>query len=573
MPISSSISRRFALKAGLLTAAASIVPAQGAEMTGSQTKGASSTESRRVSSGPEAIAVTASGKVQGFIANGVYTFKGIPYGAPTDGARRFMAPAKPEPWTGVRSCLSYGHACSPLLTIPPVSDNKPAGDEDAFLLYRMGTPQGSGEDCLRLNVWTPELGRGKRPVLVYAHGGGYVGGSSNDLLSYDGENLAKRHDAVVVTHNHRLHVLGFLNLHEISSKYADSANVSMLDQIAVLEWVRNNIESFGGDPSNVTIFGQSGGGGKVSTLMAMPGAKGLFHRAIIQSGDIGPVGIRPASGELATSLLAELGINRNNVGELQKIPVDRLTAATVAAVLKAAAGKSMVMAIVGGFGPSADGKNIPENSWVDIAPSVSADVPLIIGSNLNEFVNGVDNPNTDLSELELMKRLQTRYGAKAEAIAATYRHQHPRERPFGIWAAINTSGVRRATAELAAKKAALHAAPVYQYVYAWRTPALNDRPGTFHSAEISMVFDNADKCANYSCGSTDGLALSSNMSRAWTSFARSGNPNHPGLPSWPAFDKDKQSTMIFNTTSASQADFEGAGLRLLAEFPDPGIEL
>src|ERR1700733_1007986 len=275
------------------------------------------------------IAETVSGKVRGFAMNGVYAFKGIPYGAPTDGAARFRRPSKPAPWAGVRSCVHYGHMCPNGFPWNQPADNAPHGDEDAFLLYRAYfTP--SGEDCLRLNVFTPGLAAStrKRPVLVYMHGGGFSGGSGHDLLAYDGENLARGGDVVVVTHNHRLNVFGYLNLAEAGGEeYADSGNAGALDLVAVLEWVRDNISNFGGDPSNVTIFGQSGGGGKVAALMTMPAANGLFHKAIIQSGPFLRFATTEDSALLANAVLSELNIAKPQLARIRDVTIEQLAGA------------------------------------------------------------------------------------------------------------------------------------------------------------------------------------------------------------------------------------------------------
>ena len=517
---------------------------------------------RTVSSLSQPVVETASGNVRGYSRNGTDIFKGIPFGTPTGGARRFLAPVKPQPWPDVRSCLSYGHAAPQLWGGSiPAGDNQTQGDEDCFLLYRSFGPQGMGEDGLRLNVWTPAANTNRKlPVMVYLHGGGYVAGCSNDLLSYDGENLASRHDVVVVTPNHRLNLFGFLSLAELGGeKYADSANICMLDLVAVLEWVRDNISNFGGDPGNVMIYGQSGGGGKVSTLMAMPAAKGLFHKAAVQSGAMGRQGNSSVpDSKLGIALLDELGLAHTNVDGLQKVSADRLVAAYRAATQKPGAPK------FGGFGPAVDGRVIPTAFWGETAPAVSANVPMIIGTNLNEFVNAVDNPSgAKMTEAELMTKLTEHYHDKAAAIAEAYRKEYPRESPFGIWAAVSASNTRRNAFTQAEKKAALGAAPAFAYIYAWRTPALDGRPGTFHSSEISMVFDNANKCVNYSGLTPEGLAMSTNMSSAWANFARTGNPSHSGIPKWPAYEKGKRSTMIFNTPCIIKDDPEGPGLRLL----------
>src|SRR5579862_7927349 len=276
-----------------------------------------------IASDASTVTEITTGKLRGYRRNGIYSFKGVPYGASTSGARRFMAPVKPEPWTGIRNALQYGRGCPNRDVAHFATDghNLADTDEDAYVLHRGANAAVMGEDCLRLNVWTPEInGQGKRPVMVFLHGGGYTSGNAHELLAYDGENLARNHDVVVVSHNHRLNVFGYLNLEGLGGEtFADSANVGLLDLVAGLEWVRENIANFGGDPGNVTIFGQSGGGGKVLALMTMPSAKGLFHRAIVQSGPY-PKALSPEySHRVAELVLQELGLTKTQVGELQKV--------------------------------------------------------------------------------------------------------------------------------------------------------------------------------------------------------------------------------------------------------------
>jgi para-nitrobenzyl esterase len=527
--------------------------------------------SKVVASDEATVVETSAGKIRGFKRNGIYTFKGVPYGASTSGAGRFMPPVKPEPWTGIRNALACGRVCPQEFTAHFDTDghNLASHDEDAFLLHRGSAIFVPGEDCLRVNVWTPEInGSRKRPVMVYMHGGGFSAGSDHDLLSYEGENLARNHDVVAVTHNHRLNVHGYLNLRAIGGEeFAMSANVGMLDIVAVLEWVRSNIVTFGGDPECVTIFGQSGGGGKVAALMAMPAARGLFHRAIIQSGPFLKVLSPDYSQRVAELIFDELGLSKSQVRELQKVPVDRLTGAAVEAMKRMPKPQPSLRGTFGesGWGPTVDGHVLPSHPFDPGAPAISANIPLITGTDLNEFVSGIDRPNADAMTVEELNRLvREGFGGDSEAIIAAYRRDYPKATSFGLYATIAASQLRIPAIAQATRKAAQGAAPAYAYIYAWRTPALDNRPGTFHAAEISFTFDNAELCDHYSAGDSGAFVLSRQMGRAWTSFARTGNPNHNGLPHWPAYTASTRATMYFDTPCAVRNDPEGNGLRIIA---------
>ena len=559
-----------------------LVPASATESSNHPPAATSCGHYKVIASDAATVVETSTGKIRGFERNGVYIFKGVPYGASTSGIRRFLPPSKPEPWVGIRNALAYGRVCPQTDSVHFNMDgrNLANGNEDAFLLHRGSAASVPGEDCLCLNVWTPEInGSSKRPVMVFMHGGGFSGGSGHDLLSYDGEGLARNHDAVVVNHNHRLNVYGYLNLGGIGGEeFAMSANVGMLDIVAVLDWVRAHIALFGGDPNNVTIFGQSGGGGKVAALMAMPAAKGLFHRAIIQSGPFLKALSPDYSQRIAQLTMDELGLAKSQVAELRNVPADRLSWAGEEAIRKISKPRSSVRDAYNwetavGWGPTVDGLTLPYHPFDPRASIVSVEVPLITGTNLNESVNGIDHPSADAMTVEEMNRLVHEiYAGDTDAIIAAYRQDYPKATPFGLYAAICASQWRLPAFEQAARKAALGAAPAYAYIYSWRTPVLDDRPGTFHAAEISFVFDNAEICNHYSAGDPGANVLSKQMSSAWVSFARTGNPNHSGMPHWPEYTANTAATMYFDTPCKVRNDPEGNGLRIIrqSERNSPG---
>ena len=504
--------------------------------------------STRWAFGAEASPVveTTAGKVRGVTIDGVQTFKGIHYGESTAGAMRFLAPKAAKPWTGVREANEYGPPAPQDITARPPADNSVqaaiTGSTTGAGHFLLG-PGTMSEDCLVLNVWTPNLRPGiKKPVMFWLHGGGFSAGSDGRSW-FDGTNLARKHDVVVVGINHRLNIFGYLYLAELGgAKYADSGNAGMLDTVLALQWVRDNVASFGGDPGNVTIFGQSGGGAKVSLLMAMPSAKGLFHKAIVESGSA--LRATPAATGTATArrILDHMGLKENQVDRLQELPMDAL----LKAVREVSASGPLPLS------PVVDGRVLPTNPFDPTAPKISADIPMVIGTNYTEttFLIGSRDPSTfSLNDASLRTRLKTLYKLGDPEVAAlikTYREDQPDASPSLLFFTITSDRQMRMNAiTQAERKLALGAAPAYMYYFKWETPVLGGRLHTPHDTEMLFVFDNVAKAPTFLGTGADLQPLADKVSGAWTSFARTGNPSQKSLP-WPAYNISERPTMVFN---------------------------
>ncbi len=516
-----------------------------------------------VASAKIAVVKTASGDVQGFVRRGIYTWRGIPYAR----AERFMPPHAPAAWPGVRPALSYGNIC-------PQPVNPELREPQTFISDTRFWP--ASEACQNLNIWSPAPDGKKRPVMVWIHGGGFFSGSSNELAIYDGTNLARKGDVVVVSLNHRLNALGFLDLSAYGDAYHQSANVGMLDIVAALKWVQDNIASFGGDPANVTIFGQSGGGAKVATLLASPAAKGLFEKAIIESG--APGGFGPSAlDEKTARRVAELtlqfaGLQPGQADQLRTLPYDALNAATdkalraVSAEMNKGSGGPLGFPSVN-WSPVVDGSFLTEAPFANGAPAVSKGVPLLVGSTLSEFSN-FPMPDTvgreHWDEAAFRAFLQHRYGDRADALLAAYKKAYPELGP-SLWPTVDT-GLRSGVLRTAEMKAAA-GDPVYTYVFAWRSPVLDYAWAGGHSSEIGLVFDNPDEAEQALGGGPTVDRLAGQMSSAWIAFARSGNPNGRGVPVWPSYSAARPATMVFGETSAARIGYDADLIRLTAPMP------
>ena len=503
---------------------------------------------------------TASGKVRGRRTGGVSAFLGLPYGDTR--ARRFQ-PARPaQPWSGVRDCFAFGpQAPQGVINLPGgLPRELPLFARQVMGAFRTGMQEGNeSEDCLVLNVFTPHpstsgasAGR-KRPVMVWLHGGGFTMGSAGDR-QYDGSALCRRGDVVVVTLNHRLGALGYLYLGGLDPGLADSGNVGQLDIVLALQWVRDNISAFGGDPANVTLFGESGGGHKLSILLAMPAAKGLFHRAIVQSGPVVTTIDATGATALAERTLAGLGLSKADVHKLQDIDA--------ATLIKAASAAEQPRARQT-LAPVVDGRSLPVQPFSPTAPAISRDIPLIIGTNKDEgtLFLSADPVFGTMTEDQARAHFTAMLGPRGEPALQVYKQMRPHDPPtYWVTALMTDLMMRVDSIRLAERKAGQGGAPVFMYRLDWETPVLGGALRSPHGVDVPLVFDTVETKRSILGDGPEPQRLADLLSQAWINFARGGDPSQPGL-SWPAYDAATRRTLIFDTRSRVESDPDAAGRR------------
>ena len=519
-------------------------------------------------SGLSPVVEIKSGKLRGALEAGIYSVKGVPYGASTAGHNRFMPPHPAQPWSGVRDALAYSGRAWQL-------PGRPA--RRAVLETLLGPPDTTPEteDCLSLNLWAPVLGDGgKRPVMVWLHGGAFAYGSGNRAVT-DGANLARRGDVVVVSVNHRLNILGFLHLDDIGgARWMHSSNAGMLDIVSALRWVHDNIAAFGGDPGNVTIFGESGGGGKVSVLLAMPAAQGLFHRAIIQSGAAIRVSTRERANALAEAVLNQLGLRASECERLQSLPAEQILMAIAPASRKVGRSHWPLLDRYD-FGPVVDGADLPQHPAEPEAPASANGIPLMIGGTKEEsaFFLADDDAvwNRTLGEAELRQRIAAVAGADTDALLAFYNEAMPRANPAdSLIAALTGSNFWVRTVLLAERYAARAGRdPVYVYSLDWQSPTHGGRLKAHHAMDLPFVFDNAD-VPDTTAGAAGARALAGRMADTWIAFARHGRPDNPSIPAWPVYTAKDRATMIFDNECQAVQDPDRDARRLWTRMVTQG---
>lgn len=466
------------------------------------------------------VAKTTYGLVSGEIIDGIYSFKGIPYAK----ADRFMPPQPPAAWDGVREHTKFGPIAMQVNSWSPDT----AMDEKALFT---------------VNIWTQGLNDGKkRPVMFWLHGGGFSVGASDDPIT-DGKMLAQNGDVVLVSVNHRVNILGFLDLSDFGEEYNSSANVGMLDVVAALEWVNKNIQNFGGDPQNVTIFGESGGGGKVGTLMSMPAANGLFHKAIIQSGTLINVMTKDKSRAVGRALVEHLGLTRDSLHQLHSMPYKELVLAGNKALEATVGLRQPGTRTMFGFGPVPDGENLMQQPFTPGFAAISNHIPLLLGTTLNELVPTAYG-ETSLTMDAAKDRLQKIYGEKADHYIELFGQAYPDYSPHDLLS-IDTL-FRPNTIAVADAREQQARAPIYTYLLTWKSPVENGSKGSFHGLDIPLAFNNIELGKHWSGDSEESRALAEKMSSAWIQFARTGNPNTESLPQWKPYSRENGETMLFD---------------------------
>lgn len=469
----------------------------------------------------EPIVKTTYGSISGSLEDGVFSFKGIPYAK----ADRFMPPQAPDAWEGVRDSTKFG----------PIAMQVNSWSPEEVM---------SEEKLFTVNVWTQGLSDDrKRPVMFWLHGGGFSVGASDDPIT-DGKILAQKGDIVLVSVNHRLNILGFLDLSAFGDQYANSANVGMLDVVAALEWVNKNISSFGGDPANVTILGESGGGGKVGTLMSMPAAHGFFHKAIIQSGTLVNVMTKEKSAEVGKALVDVLELNKDNLNQLHSMPYKQLVEAGNKALEKTVGLRTPGARTMVGFGPVPDGVNLLQQPFAPDFSDISKDIPLLIGTTLNELIKtAYSEKNLTLDEAK--KRLAEKYGDNTDNYIKLFEKAYPNYTPQDLLS-IDTL-FRPNTIVTADARAAKTSAPVYSYLLTWKSTVEDNTKGSFHGLDIPLAFNNIELGKHWTGESDEAKTLAEKMSSAWINFAKTGNPNvDGGLPVWKPYSRENGETMIFD---------------------------
>jgi para-nitrobenzyl esterase len=475
------------------------------------------------------IVDTRSGKIEGFERHGVHVFRGIPYAAPPVGERRWRLPQPEEPWEGVRDATKFSahSAQSPFAMTQLLGGSQPVVSEDS----------------LYLNVWTPACDDGRRPVMVWIHGGAFVWGAG-DTPWYDGTNFALHGDVVIVTINYRLGPFGFLHLADLfGDAFAGSGNLGIADQIAALEWVRDCIAAFGGDPKRVTVFGESAGGGSIGTLLGTPAARGLFTGAMPQSGAASWVSTAETATGIAAQLVERLGVEPGDV--------DALLATSMDAVIDAAPGfvEGGVAALP--FQPIVDGVVLPRPPLDAIAAGNAAGVHVLTGTNRHEMTlfHLADPSVAGLDEAGVRGRVRAWFGDTADAVVDSYRARRPHASPQELWLDLATDAVFRVPA-IRMLEAQLPHAPVWSYLFTWETPVFGGVLKSTHALEIPFMWDNLGRQGSEMFTGTgeDRQPIADTMHRAWTAFAHKGDPNHAGMPAWPRYDLDRRATMRFDVT-------------------------